>query len=231
MPSQESTLLEPTLSTRVWRPLPNMEVPSWSPSPREADSSSRESPSKMALTRPPLPEPLLVPNTSMRLPRSTVSPSSSTLTIAKRLGFPGSTASLPLLRSTSPRRARLSSPPTCLTFRKSPLRRTLASARTTLRSSLKLESSLSSSLVSLVERRMAWITRMLTHPVFTLNPRRSSMLTSSFLRSRVVPSPALPPSAMFTACTRLEMLTFSQSSFTTHRNTSKRRSDLRMTSR
>merc|ERR1711906_44196 len=80
-----------------------------------------------------------------------VSPSSSTLTIAKRLGFPGLTASLPLLRSTSPRRARLSSPPTCLTFRKSPLRRTLASARTTLRSSLKLESSLSSSLVSLVE--------------------------------------------------------------------------------
>merc|ERR1712232_1029446 len=70
---------------------------------------------------------------------------------------------------------------------------------------------------------------MLIPLVFTLNPRRSSTLTSSFLRLREESSPVLLLSETSTEFMLLEMLICSLSSFITPRNTFRRRSDHLMT--
>jgi len=71
----------------------------------------------------------------------------------------------------------------------------------------------------------------LTRLVSTLSPRRSSTPTNSCRRFPTAHSPAPPRSVTSTAFTLQETSTSSPSSCTTRRNTSRRRLDLRTTSR
>merc|ERR1712151_556361 len=100
----------------------------------------------------------------------------------------------------------------------------------TWRRSLSLTFFLSSSLVLLEERKMVLITLILTHPVFTLSQRKYGMHTNNLVRLRTLCSPVLLPSETYTEYTHQETLTFSQRSFTTPKNTSRRSLELMRTS-
>mmetsp|Transcript_27442 Transcript_27442/g.38617 ORF Transcript_27442/g.38617 Transcript_27442/m.38617 type:complete len:218 (-) Transcript_27442:427-1080(-) len=208
----------------VWRLLPSMAVPSWLPSPRVVDNSL---PVSLLATRPTLPlllEPLPVPCTFVRLLSFTESLSSFTLTIAKRPGCPGLMDLWPPTRNTSRRTVSPFSLLTCLIFQRNPSKRTLPSARNTWSVSPSATSFLSSSLVSLEEKKMVLTTLMLTHPVFTLSPRKFSTLTNSFLKLRMPCSLVPLLSEMSTVFTPLVMSSSSPSFSTTPRLTSKRSS-------
>merc|ERR1712084_56907 len=69
-------------------------------------------------------------------------------------------------------------------------------------------------------KKMALIIPTSIPHVFTLNQKKSSTHTNSFLRSPTVPLLAPPLSETSTVSTHQEMLTFNPSSFTTHKNTS-----------
>mmetsp|Transcript_28305 Transcript_28305/g.50955 ORF Transcript_28305/g.50955 Transcript_28305/m.50955 type:complete len:265 (-) Transcript_28305:571-1365(-) len=224
------TSLVLTPSTPAWRPPRSTVVPSWSPSPRVVVSSSLV---RAPITRTTLPPSLVllpVLCTSVPLPSCTVSPSSSTLTTARRLGCPGSMDCWMPTRSTSRSTVSPCSLRTCLISLRNPSRRTLPSARSTWSAWPRSICCSSSSWVSLVVRRMVLTTVMSTPAACTPSPRRSGMPTSSCPRSPTPRSPALLPSVTCTACTPLETLTCSPSSCTTPRSTSRRSSALMMTS-
>ena len=226
----ESTLLERTQSTHVWKPLPSTEVPLWSPFQREVDNSLLENLSPTMPTRPQSQEPLLEPSMCTRLPSCTMSPSFFTLITAKRHGFLGSMASLPPLKNTSRPLGSLFSHHTCSIFPRSPWKRTSAFARATLRNLPRSASFLNSNSESLEAKKMVLTTLMLIPLVCIPNPRKFSTPMNSFPRSPMVPSLAPLHSVMSTEFTPLEMLISNLLFFTTHRNTSKRRLEVMMTS-
>merc|ERR1719437_80811 len=208
----------------AWKPPRSTVDPSLSPSPREVVSSSPERPPMILMTKLPLPDVLLPPSTSTKLPPFTESLSSSTLITAKRLGCHGWTVWSRPTRNSTPKRDTLSSPLTCLTFPRKPLKKTSASARSTWRSSPSSISCSSSNSVSLEVKKMVSITPMSTPTAFTPSLKRCGTLTSNCLRSRTLPSLVPPPSETSTEFMLQEMSTSNLSFSTTHKNTSKKNS-------